>query len=271
MLAPWLLALTEVATVRVQEPFVLYRSYLWMSLLPAAIPAAVACLRPTWGLAVLAAAAMVLVPAQADRAGSFSSEYAVWNDAVLKNTDTGAPFIDRAWRNRGVALYRAGRYPEALADFNQALKLDGRSALAWMTRGTIYMRAGRNDEARADFDRALELDPRHAEALARRCVVFMRLQRLNAALADCVAAAELNPHDVDNYTSLGMVRALRGEAALAEPQYRRALQLDAKDGDANYQYGVLLRGLGRNAEAAPRFAAGCAAGLQPACRAAGVH
>ena len=27
-----LLALTEVATVRIQEPFVLYRSYLWMCL-----------------------------------------------------------------------------------------------------------------------------------------------------------------------------------------------------------------------------------------------
>ena len=30
MLFPWLMALTEVATLRVQEPLVLYRSYLWM-------------------------------------------------------------------------------------------------------------------------------------------------------------------------------------------------------------------------------------------------
>src|SRR5205823_2508441 len=39
LLYPWLLALTEFATVRAQEPFVLYRSYLWMSGLPAALPA----------------------------------------------------------------------------------------------------------------------------------------------------------------------------------------------------------------------------------------
>jgi len=206
-----------------------------------------------------------------DRLGSFSSEFKVWNDAVLKNTDARAPFSDRAWRNRGVAQYKAGRYPEALADFNQALKIDARSALGWMTRGTLYMRAARSEEARADFDRALELDPRQAEALARRCVVLMRLKRLDAALADCLAAADLSPDNVDSYTSLGMVRALRGETLEAELQYRRALQLEAKDGDAHYQYGVLLRGLGRIAEARPHFAAACAAGVQSACKAAGVH
>lgn len=271
MLAPWLLAITEVATVRVQEPFVLYRSYLWMSLLPAAIPAAVARLRPGWGLALLAAAGLALLPPFFDRLGSFSSEFKVWNDAVLKNTDSRAPFTDRAWRNRGVAQYKAGRYPEALADFNQALKLDARSALGWMTRGTLYMRAARSEEARADFDRALELDPRQAEALARRCVVLMRLKRLDAALADCLVAADLSPDHVDSYTSLGMVRALRGETLEAELQYRRALQLEPKDGDAHYQYGVLLGGLGRIAEARPHFAAACAAGVPPACKAAGAH
>ena len=38
LLYPWLLALTELAVVRVQEPYVLYRSYLWMSGLPCALP-----------------------------------------------------------------------------------------------------------------------------------------------------------------------------------------------------------------------------------------
>src|SRR5262249_50269450 len=33
LLAPWMLALTEITVARLQEPFVLYRSYLWMPLL----------------------------------------------------------------------------------------------------------------------------------------------------------------------------------------------------------------------------------------------
>ena len=47
LLSPWLLALTEFATVRAQEPLVLYRSYLWMSVLPAALPAVTARLATT--------------------------------------------------------------------------------------------------------------------------------------------------------------------------------------------------------------------------------
>jgi Flp pilus assembly protein TadD len=270
LLAPWLLALTEMATVRVQEPFVLYRSYLWMCLLPAAIPAVVARLGPRWGTGLLAAACVALLPLHFDRLASFSSEIRVWEDAVRKNTDLAAPLTYRAWRNRGVALYLAGRNEEALADFDTVLRLNPRDALSWMTRGTLHMRAGRSAEARADFDRALELVPHYAEARARRCVVLMRLKQLDAALEDCRLAAELEPRDAGSYTSLGMVRALRGEATEAEREYRRALELDPGNADANYQYGILLRGVGRAAEARPRFAAACAAGLQPACRAAAV-
>lgn len=270
LLAPWLFALTEMATVRVQEPFVLYRSYLWMSLLPAAIPAVLARISPRWGTALLALACLALLPPFYNRLASFSSEFRVWDDAVRKNTDLAAPLAYRAWRNRGVALYQAGRNEEALADFDTVLRLNPRDALSWMTRGTLHMRAGRSAEARADFDRALELVPRYAEARARRCVVLMRLQQLDAALADCRLAAELEPRDAGSYTSLGMVRALRGEAAEAEREYRRALELDAANADANYQYGVLLRGVGRAAEARLRFAAACAKGVQAACRAAAV-
>lgn len=271
MLAPWLLALTEMSTVRIQEPYVLYRSYLWMCLLPAAIPAVVAGLRPRWSLVLLAALGLALLPPFIDRLQSFSTDLAVWDDAVRKIGDERAPYADRSYRNRGVAYYHQERYAEALRDFDRALALDPGSYKAWMLRGTLYMRAGRSALALSDFDRALQLEPRHAESLARRCVVLMRLQRLDAALADCLAAASLSPEDVDSYTSLGMVRALRGETLEAESQYRRALQLDANDGDANYQYGVLLRGLGRVAEAERHFAAGCAAGLPPACRAVRVR
>src|SRR6185369_1162385 len=38
LLFPWLLSLTEYSTVRTQESFVLYRSYLWMSVPIALLP-----------------------------------------------------------------------------------------------------------------------------------------------------------------------------------------------------------------------------------------
>jgi tetratricopeptide (TPR) repeat protein len=267
MLAPWLLALPEFATVRVQEPFVLYRSYLWMSLLPAAIPALVAKLDPRWGYALLIAACLALLPPFFGRLETFSGEFKLWDDAVRKNTDPAAPYVDRGVRNRGVAHYHAGRFREALHDFNRALELDPHNLRTLQLRGALFVRTGQHERALADLGRALELDPRHAEALAPRCVVMMRLSRLDEALADCELALELKPDNIDNSISLGMVRALRGETERAERHYRRALQIDPASAVAHYQYGVLLRRLGRNAEALQQFAAACGARMQAACSA----
>ncbi len=267
MLGPWLLALPELATVRVLEPFVLYRSYLWMSLLPAAVPALVARLSPRWGYALLAAACIALLPSFFDRLGTFASEFSLWDDAVRKNTNPKAPYVDRGYRNRGVAFYHAGRYREALYDFNRALELDPRNPKTWQLRGALYTRVGQDERALADLSRALELEPGYAEALGPRCVVLMRMQRLDEALADCTLALELKPDEVDNSISLGMVRALRGETDPAERHYRRALQIDPASAVAHYQYGVMLRALGKTEEALQQLSAACAAQLQSACSA----
>lgn len=271
MLAPWLLALTEMAAVRIQEMFVLYRSYLWMALLPAAIPAVLGGLRPRWAFGALAVASVALLPPFFERLGTFSSDLAVWDDAVRKISDPGAPYIDRSIRNRGVAYYKLERYSEALRDFDRALELDPGSAKAWLLRGSLHMRTAQSAKALADFDRALALEPRDAELLGRRCVVLLRLRRLDEALADCLLAAELAPGDLDSHISLGMVQALRGATAEAERHYRRALEIAPGAGIARYQYGVLLRGLGRMDEARREFASACKTGLRPACAAAGVR
>lgn len=268
MLAPWTLALTEMATVRVQEPFVLYRSYLWMSLLPAAVPALMAGLGPRWRYALLVAACLALLPPFFDRLRTFSSDLRLWDDAVRKIGDSRVPYADRSYRNRGVAYYYLGRYREALQDFDKALELDPRNAKSWLMRGSLHMRAEESERALADFNRALEIDPSYANALERRCVVLMRLRRLDQALADCTHAYELNPGEIDNSISLGMVRALRRETAQAEHHYRRAIEIDPASAVARYQYGVLLRGLRRNAEAREQFSAACWARMQSACKAA---
>src|SRR5262249_31775792 len=152
--------------------------------------------------------------------------FRLWDDAVRKNTDWRVPYVDRGFRNRGVAQYRAGRYREAVGDFGQAIDLAPRNPRSWQLRGALYMRTGRYEMALADFGRALELAPDNPDALGPRCIVLMRLQRLDEAQADCIRAAELAPNDIDHAISLGMVSALRGDTGLAERYYQRALQID---------------------------------------------
>lgn len=265
LLFPWLLALTEVATVRIQEPFVLYRSYLWMSGFTAVLPALLWRLGERRAYVVLGAVCVALILPLQDRLGSFSSALKLWDDAVRKNTDASAPFVERGYHNRGLAYLQAKRYPEALRDFNRALEIEPRDADALLGRGTLFARTGSFDRALADLGRAIEIDPGYAEAYAKRCFAKMLLDQPRDALPDCEKAVALDPRHRDAHTNLGVVYAALRRAADAEASYRRALAIDALDGEANYNYGVLLAMRDRRDEARRHLATACDARVPDAC------
>lgn len=266
LMYPWLLALTEVAVVRVQEPYALYRSYLWMSGLPCVLPALLWRLRARWGLAVLGVACLALVPISLNRLDSFSSAIKLWDDAVRKNTDATALFIERSYQSRGFAYLQAGQYPDALRDFERAMALNPRDPNAYVGRGTLFARTGSHDRALADFGRAIEIDPAYAEPYAKRCFTKMLLDRPRDALPDCEKAVALNPRHRDAHTNLGVVYAALNRAAEAEASYRRALDIEPSNADANFNYGVLLVVLGRHDEARRPLAIGCDARIAEACK-----
>jgi tetratricopeptide (TPR) repeat protein len=55
-----------------------------------------------------------------------------------------------------------------IADYNEAIRLDPKSALAFGNRGIAYGKKGDNDRALADFDEAIRLNPN--SRMAHRCV-----------------------------------------------------------------------------------------------------
>ena len=266
LLCPWLLGLTEFSTVRIQEPFVLYRSYLWMAgfmLLPALLLCQMT-VRTAIAAALLVGA--VYLASATDRLNSLSSELRVWDDAVTKIVDDKAPLADRPWRNRGVAHFGLEQYAAAARDFEQALRINPMQADNWVARGSLHMRAARTDAALADFNRALAIFPNHVDALGRRCIVQLRLQQLNAAHADCLRARDIYPEDASAHVSLGMVLALKNQPVEAERAYQQALSLAPALPDAHYQFGVLLAGTGRAGAARSHFSIACGARMQAACR-----
>lgn len=267
LLYPWLYALTEVVAVRVQEPYVLYRSYLWMSGLPAILPVLVGRLGTRWRIGIAAAACLVLAIGARERLDTFSSPLNLWNDVISKNTDPQAPYVERAYIARGFVHFDAGRWEAAGADFGRALELNPRSPDAHVARGSLHFGSGRLPEALADFDRAIELDPRYASAYDKRCASKMGLGRAKDALADCEKAVTLDPKNHEAWINMGVLyHRLLKRPAEAAASYRRALAIEPANGAANYNYGMLLIEAGRRDEAVRRhIALGCESGIQSAC------
>jgi tetratricopeptide (TPR) repeat protein len=266
LLYPWLLAWTEMSAVRVQEPFVLYRSYLWMSGLPAIAPMLARRLPPLWRAGVVVATLALFAVAMHNRLDSFSSGLKLWDDAISKNTDLSAPYVERPFVNRGIIHLEARRLEAARADFERALELNPRSPDAYFARGSLRLRGGASEEARKDFDRAIALDPRYAAAYSKRCLVVGGLGAAAQALADCEKAVALDPTNHEAWITIGTIYGELGRAAEAAASYQRALTLRPGNPLAHTYYGILLFDSGQSGEAVrEHFVRGCKGGIARAC------
>lgn len=94
--------------------------------------------------------------------------------------------------NRATRLLNAGDVDGAIADLNEAIRLDPKLAAAYANRGLIY--AQRRDQARAmaDYDAALALGAGKS-AYTNRGNLFMSMGQHERAVADYQAALKLQP------------------------------------------------------------------------------
>lgn len=199
LLAPWLLFLVEFSAVKIQEPFVLYRSYLWIPPLFLLIPAVSHSLgnKVFWG--VVLAVALGFTYATHDRLKSFSSEYALWDDAVRKLPDTHALGSARAYSNRGVAHFERKNFPAAIEDFTRALRSDALFRDAYQNRVYAYMAINNYQAALRDADFFIRLS--HKEGYGNRGhfvrgTIYLRLRDFPRAIQDFATACESTKDEI---------------------------------------------------------------------------
>lgn len=74
--------------------------------------------------------------------------------------------------NEGKTFYENKKYDQAIASYDEAIKLNPKLIKAFNSRGIAYMVKGQFDQAIADFSRAIELDPNYGKAYNNRAVAF---------------------------------------------------------------------------------------------------
>jgi predicted O-linked N-acetylglucosamine transferase (SPINDLY family) len=90
--------------------------------------------------------------------------------------------------NRGNLFLETGRAPDALADFDSVVAIRSDVPAVWNNRGTALRRLRRSQDALASYDRALALAPAHLNALTNRAIALFDLRRLEDALTAANAA-----------------------------------------------------------------------------------
>ena len=168
------------------------------------------------GLMVGAALAVGLGWLSLRRNEDYRSEQTLWSDTVAKRPENA-----RAHTNLGIALAESGRVADAVAQYQEAIRIE----------------------------------PAIPAAQLNLCNALTRLGRPAEALPHGEAAVRMDPDNANTHVDLGLALVALGRAAEALPHYAEALRLQPEAADVPADLGVALVQLGRGAEAVAHFKA----------------
>jgi tetratricopeptide (TPR) repeat protein len=95
------------------------------------------------------------------------------------------------YHDRGFCYRRMFRFKEAIADFDEALKLDPKRAWSFYNRGYSYRKMGDYKQALADFEQAVQLNPKEGEFVLERGRTLLNLHKIKRGIADLESASLL--------------------------------------------------------------------------------
>ncbi len=191
LLYAWLLYMTELSTVRLQEPFVLYRSYLWA---PGFVVMALALLhRLRWPivLGIFVLAMPTVMTSSENRLESLSSEGRVWQDAAAKLRSEAMPGSDRILYNLGLQQLRDKAYLDAIQSFTSSIRQNPKVSQSYYQRGSAHYALHEYGPTMADLDRAIELNGQFGAAHYARGLVFEQFGCFNEARQAYLASRDL--------------------------------------------------------------------------------
>ena len=287
ILLPALLFPTEFATVWVQDPFVLYRSYLWAIGIPGLV--VFVAHGPSWRvvLAVGLVVGILFVWQALDRVLSMESAERVWTDAIEKlpndpravgrwfpYLNRGSEYVDRdrfdlAMRdfensaalgdlgmgalNVGTLLAAQGKHAEALKAFDEAERQGYSAYNIWMQRGLTFAALGRLDDAQRELAHVKRFDPPPPPAamgvvLLALGRVEMQLGKRDEAIGDLEHLLQLDPKSREGRYLLGIAYVMKSEPQRALPLLD-SLVRDDPNGRSYYARALANYGLKRKAEA----------------------
>jgi tetratricopeptide (TPR) repeat protein len=241
-------------------------------------PAAARTVTSVIALAVMLAAGPVLAQSALDRrtcegedGASAAQQRVDACSAVIKGGRDKGEKLAEAFNNRGLAYRLKGDYDRAIADYAQAIKLNGKFAAAFNNRGVAYDKKGDYDRAIADFDQAIKLKATtetyfnrgnaylsksqyasaiddynqalklkgdFAAALDNRCWARAVVGILKPALADCNEALRLSPGNAATLDSRAFIFLKMTQYDAAVSDYDAALHVDPKLAFALYGRGL---------------------------------
>jgi len=144
-----------------------------------------------------------------------------------------------AYYGRGVVRCKLSRYPAAIVDLNEAIKLRPRFPSALTERGLAYVEGGEVEKAIQEYDAAIEIDPSYGVAHSNKGAACLMLERWAQAIPHLDIALRLDPsHAIARYNR-GIAHEMLDDLSRARRDYQDAVVADPKGPFASHAAGRL--------------------------------
>jgi lipoprotein NlpI len=180
------------------------------------------------------------------RAAAFSNRCGWWwakkdSDRALADCNEAIKIdagLAVAHINRGNVYLMKADTGHALDDFNEAVRLDPKSGWAYSARGDLYESEGDFDHALADLNESIRLEPEYAMAYFFRSNLFKNRGDADRALADLNQSIRFDPNFAIAHFNRGCLSYLTGNNAAALADFSDAIRLDPAYQAAYFNRGV---------------------------------
>ena len=122
-----------------------------------------------------------------EKTGNNADAVADFDEAIRLN-----PLDARRLNDRGNLLHSMNERDKALADFTEAIRLDPGLTVAYLNRGSVLAEKKEYDKAVADLSAGIRLDPTSCSAYLSRCMTYLAANRPGEAIADADAAIKID-------------------------------------------------------------------------------
>lgn len=154
--------------------------------------------------------------------------------------EVARPLLDQAERHRD-----AGRIPDAVALYQQVLKLAPDLTSVYVSLGALHSQQGRPDEALAVFRAGLARAPGHTLLLFNAAAIELQQDRVSEALTLLDQGIARDPADASFHVLRGTALRRLDRSDEALDAFRTALRLDPQNARAHFNLGNVYHELGQ--------------------------
>jgi tetratricopeptide (TPR) repeat protein len=161
---------------------------------------------------------------------------------VSKSSDTpdaaaSAPGVSLV--TKANELLASGKYPEAAAIFEDAIRAEPQNTDAMLGLGFAREREKKFTQAEAALKKCLQVDPQNAGAAFQLGVTYFKQERFDDAMTSFEKGLTLNPKNAMGRHYLGIIATKKNFRERAEREFKSALAIDPSYGEAHYNLAVL--------------------------------